>query len=157
MIFHKISHAPCLVTQSCLTLSNPVDCSSPGFSVHGILQARILEWVDMPSSRGSSQPRDQTQVSPIAGGFFTTYLSHQGIQRILEWVLCPFSGGSSWPRNQTRVSRISGGFFTSWAIREARNLWYLYINCVWVYLYISYIHVCTFVSANYSIVAFTIV
>ena len=62
----------------------PMDCSPPGSSVHGILQARILEWVDMPSSRGSSQPRDQTQVSPIAGGFFTTYLSHQGIQRILE-------------------------------------------------------------------------
>ena len=46
-----------LVTQSCLTLCNPVDCSPPGSSVHGILQARILEWVAMPSSRGSFQPR----------------------------------------------------------------------------------------------------
>ena len=44
--------------QSSLTLCHPVDCSPPGFSVHGILQARILEWVVMPSSRGSSQPRD---------------------------------------------------------------------------------------------------
>ena len=43
----------------------------PGFSVHGILQARILEWAAMPSSRRSSQPRDQTQVSCIAGGFLT--------------------------------------------------------------------------------------
>ena len=52
----------CLVTQSCLTLCDPMDCSPPGSSVHEILQARILEWVAMPSSRGSSQPRDRTQV-----------------------------------------------------------------------------------------------
>ena len=54
-------------------LVDPVDCSPPGSSVHGILQARILEWVAMPSSRRSSQPRDRTQVSCIsciAGGFF---------------------------------------------------------------------------------------
>ena len=44
--------------QSCLTLSNPMDYSPPGSSVHGILQARILEWVAKPFSRGSSQPRD---------------------------------------------------------------------------------------------------
>ena len=50
-----------LVAQSCLTLCNPMDCSLPGSSVHGILQARILEWVAMPFSTGSSQPRDQTQ------------------------------------------------------------------------------------------------
>ena len=54
------------VTQSCLTLCNPVD-----YTVHGILQARILEWVAFPFSRGSSQPRDRTQVSRIAGAFFT--------------------------------------------------------------------------------------
>ena len=48
----------CLVTQSCLTLCDPMDCSPPGSSVRGILQTRILEWVTMPSSRGSSQPRD---------------------------------------------------------------------------------------------------
>ena len=61
----------CLVAQLCLTLCDPMDCSPPGSSVHGILQARILEWVAMPSSRGSSWPRDGTQVSHIAGGFFT--------------------------------------------------------------------------------------
>ena len=49
--------------QSYLTLCNPIDCSPPGSSVHGILQARILEWVAMPSFWGFSQPRDQTQVS----------------------------------------------------------------------------------------------
>ena len=47
-----------LVTQMFLTLCDPVDCSPPGSSVHGILQARILEWVAMPSSRRSSRPRD---------------------------------------------------------------------------------------------------
>ena len=47
-----------LVAQLCLTLHNPTDCSPPGSSLHGILQARILEWVAMPSSRGSCQPRD---------------------------------------------------------------------------------------------------
>jgi len=48
-----------------------MDCSLPGSSVHGILQERMLEWLAMPFSRGSFQPRDPTQVSHIAGGFFT--------------------------------------------------------------------------------------
>ena len=59
-----------LVTHLCPTLCDPVDYSPPGSSVHGILQARMLEWVAMPFSRGSSQPRDQTWVSRIAGRFF---------------------------------------------------------------------------------------
>ena len=54
------------VTQSCLTLCDPAD-----YRAHGILQARILEWVAFPFSRGSSQPGDRTQVSRIVGGFFT--------------------------------------------------------------------------------------
>ena len=58
------------VSQSCPTLCNPVDCSPPGSSVHRILQARILEWVAISFSRGSSQPRDGTQVSRIAGRRF---------------------------------------------------------------------------------------
>ena len=62
-----------LVAQSCSTLCKPMDCSPPDSSVHGILQAQILEWVAMPSSRGSSQPRDQTQVSHISGRFFTVW------------------------------------------------------------------------------------
>ena len=53
----------CLVAQSCLTLRDPIDCSPPGSSVHGILWARILEWVAISFSGGSSQPRDQTQAS----------------------------------------------------------------------------------------------
>ena len=54
-----------------------MDCSLPGSSVHGILQARILEWVAFPSSRGSSQPRDQTQVYHIVGRFFTSWATRE--------------------------------------------------------------------------------
>ena len=97
------------VAQSCLTL-----CNRLHHTVHVILQARILEWVAFPFSRGSSHPRDWTQVSPIAGRFFTSWAT-----RILEWVAYPFSSGSSRPRNRTGVSCIAGGFFTNWAIREA--------------------------------------
>ena len=61
------------VTQSCLILCEPVDCSPSGSSVHGILQARILEWVAISFSRGSSQPRGRTQVSCITGRFFTIW------------------------------------------------------------------------------------
>ena len=59
----------CLVTQLCLTLCNPMDCSPPGSTVQGVLQGRILECVAYPSSRGSSQPRNWTGVSCIAGRF----------------------------------------------------------------------------------------
>ena len=52
---------------------DPMDCSLPGSPVHGILQTRILEWVAIPFSRGSSQPRDLTQLSHIAGRFFTLW------------------------------------------------------------------------------------
>ena len=61
------------VAQSCPTLCNPMDCNPPGSSVHGILQARILEWVAIPFSRGFSWPRDQTPVSSIAGRFVTIW------------------------------------------------------------------------------------
>ena len=60
------------VTQSCLTLYDPMDCT-----FHGILQARILESVAVPFSGGSSQPRDQTKVSHIAGGFFTSWATSE--------------------------------------------------------------------------------
>ena len=52
--------------QSCLTLCNAMSCSPPGSSAHGVLQARILEWIAMPSSRGSSQPRDRTHISYVS-------------------------------------------------------------------------------------------
>ena len=64
-----------LVAQVCLTLCDPMDYSPLGSSVHRILQARILEWVAISFSRGSSQPRDRTRFSFIAGGFFTDRLA----------------------------------------------------------------------------------
>ena len=66
-----------LFTQLCLTLCNSLDYSPTGSSVHGILQARVLEWVAMPSSRGYSQPRDQTRVSFIAGRFLTIWATRE--------------------------------------------------------------------------------
>ena len=65
------------VTQSCSTLCNPMDCSLPGFSVHGILQARILEWITISFSRGSSQARDQTRVSHIGGRHFNLWATRE--------------------------------------------------------------------------------
>ena len=69
-----------LVTQPCPALRNPMDCSPPGSSVHDILQSRILEWVTIPVSRRSSQPRDRTWVSCIAGRFFTTWATREAPQ-----------------------------------------------------------------------------
>ena len=63
---------PAKSLQSCLTLCDPKDCSPPGLSVHGILQARVLERLTLPSSRGSSRPRDQTRFPVLTGRFFTT-------------------------------------------------------------------------------------
>ena len=65
------------VAQSCLTLCDPMDGSLPGSAVHGIFQARILEWTAISFSRGSSQPRDQTQVSCIADRRFTIWATRQ--------------------------------------------------------------------------------
>ena len=65
------------LSQSCLTLWDPMNCSPPGSSIHGILQARILEWVAISFSKGTSQPRDRTRVSHIAGRCFYP-MSHRG-------------------------------------------------------------------------------
>ena len=85
------------VAQSCPTLCNPVDCSLPGSSLHEILQARILEWVAISFSRGSSWCRDWTQVSGIAGRCFNLWATreaHEGSPRgkptrehVLRWLI----------------------------------------------------------------------
>ena len=76
-----------LAAQSCPSLCVPMDCNPPGYSVHGILQARILERVVIPFSRGSSQPRDQTWVSCIIGGFFTVWTTREA-PRLLTALGC---------------------------------------------------------------------
>ena len=67
------------VAKLCLTLWDPMDCSQPRSSVHGIFPARILEWVAISFSKGSSQPRDQTLVSHIAGEFFTIWATREAL------------------------------------------------------------------------------
>ena len=79
------------IAQSCPTLCNPVD-----YTIHGILQARILEWVAFPFSRGSSQPRDWNQVSHIASRFFTSWATREaqsghGLIHIIQKVAQPRS------------------------------------------------------------------
>ena len=99
------------VTQSYPTLCNPTD-----YTVHGVLQARILEWVAVPFSRGSPQPRDWTLASQLQADSLPA--EPQGSPRILEWVAYLFSRGSSCPRNWTQVSCIAGGFLTTCAMRK---------------------------------------
>ena len=79
----------CVCVKLYLTLCDPMDCSLPGSSVHWIFQARILEWVVLPFSRGSSQPRDRTQVSRIAGRFFTSWATREAPGPVKkETVMC---------------------------------------------------------------------
>ena len=99
------------VTQLCPTPCNSMDYSSPGSSVHGIFQARTLEWVVVPFSRGSFQPRDQSYVSHTASRFFTVWATRETQEH--ELVAYPFSRGSFPPRNWTRISCIAGRFFTN--------------------------------------------
>ena len=102
--------------QSCPTLCDPRDCSPPGSSVRGIIQARILEWVAMPFSRGSSQPGDLTRVSCIsclAGGFLTTSATGEALmtqwipflaEASLSWVLLPAARRCTWRWTCKRLS-----------------------------------------------------
>ena len=98
-------------TQSCLTL-----CNLMGYTVHGILQATILKWVAFPFSRGSSQPRDRTQVSCIAGGFFTSWARGN---RGLYW------GGGSGPRACEEVWTLDKNSSSS-SLREGCYIYWLW-------------------------------
>ena len=71
------------INHLCPTLCDPLDCRLPGSSVHGILQARVLEWVAISYSRGSSWPMDGSQVSYIAGRFFTFWATGEAQLQIL--------------------------------------------------------------------------
>ena len=89
-----------LVTQLCLTLCDHMDCSPPGSSVHGILQARILEWVAIAFSRGFSQPRDRIWVSSMAGIFFTIWS--------IRWCLLRHPASRTWAAKWIH-SRLEAG------------------------------------------------
>ena len=85
----------------CPTLCDPLGCSPPGSSVHGIFQARVLEWVASSSSRGSSRPRDRTQASGIVGRCFTTpgTIVRKSQITLFIFVRCPRLSSSSCHRN----------------------------------------------------------
>ena len=102
------------------------------FWIHGILQFRILEWVVVPFSRGSSQHRIEPRSLPLQVDSLPA--EPQGKPKNTGGVAFPFSSRSSHPRNWTGISYIAGGFFTNWALREAWYPWYDCIfssNCSW--------------------------
>ena len=116
-----------LVTQSCLTLGDPMDCTLPGSSVHGDSPGKntgvdslfLLQGIFPNQGSNPDLPRCR-QILYL--------LSHQRSPVILEWVAYPFSRGTSQPRNWTGVSCIVGRFFSSWATREA-------IGVEWIHIY----------------------
>ena len=101
----------CLLGQSSPTLCDPMNCSPPCSYALGILQARILEWVAMPSSRGSSQSREQTQVSHTAGGFFTIWATGKPMDTGVSSL--SLLQGIFLTSDQIQISWIAGQFFTS--------------------------------------------
>ena len=126
------------VTQSSPSLCDPMDCSLTGSSVHGILQARILEWVAIPSSRGSSRSRDWTCVSSIsciAGGFFTSEAPGKALEYIafqyfswlqgplptLPWFVSPPK--FMWWNQMPNVMVFGGGAFGRWLGFEMEPSW----------------------------------
>ena len=118
------------IARSCPTLCDPVDCSPPGSSVHGILQARILEWVAISFSRGSSQPRDQTQVSHVAG------------RRFILWAtrVCSKSSPPSYPlhltadKQKTYCFNVYNNFWIKKCVQETGGLqWVTFsLSSTWV-------------------------
>ena len=80
-----ILYACVLVTRSCPTLCDPMDCSPPSSFVHGIFQARILEWLAISFSGGSSQPKDQTGISCVEGRFFTIWATRTAYSHFTNW------------------------------------------------------------------------
>ena len=102
--YNSISEVKVLFAQLCQNLWEPLDCSSPGSSVHGIFQAKMLEWIVIFFSRRSSWPRDLTPVSCITGGFFTIFaveLHGTVVKNPLakqRWEFDPCVGKISWRR-----------------------------------------------------------
>ena len=106
-----------LTAQSCPTVCDPVDCGPPGSSVHGILQARTLERVATPFSRGSSPPRDRTWVAHIAGRFFSVWATREACFSILSPV--PTVTAVLWIFVCQGLSWIRADRFTSSIVKSA--------------------------------------
>ena len=106
----------CEVAQLCPTLCDPVDCSLPGFSVHGDAPGKNTG-VGCYAFLQGIFPTQGLSPGLLHCRWILYCLNHQESPRILEWVAYPFSRGPAGPRNHTGVSWIAGGFFTSWATR----------------------------------------
>ena len=103
-----------LVAQSCLTLHDPMDCSPPGSSVHGISQARILEWVAIPFSRGSSGPRDRTRVSCSGRWVLSHWAIWEAIGYSRRWYLATLE-------NQTfQAYNINSPILAKWLLKTVQ-------------------------------------
>ena len=98
-----------LFSQSCLTLCDPMDCSLPGSSVHGIFQARVLEWIAISFSRGFSRPRYPTRVFHIVGRRFTVWATKEAIYVFIYMNACIHMG---FPGDKEHtVSKVMSLFF----------------------------------------------
>ena len=128
-----------LVAQSCLTLWHPMDCSLPASSVHRIFQARVLEWVAIPFSRGSSWPRDWTWVSCIASRFLTIWVHRnegqfssvaQSCPTLCDPMDCSLPGSSVHRIFQARVLEWGAiAFSISWPYQSSNLLVSVHIYC----------------------------
>ena len=131
----------CLVAQSCPTLSNHMDGSPPGSSVHGDSPGKNII-VGCHALLQGIYPTQGSNPGLLHCRWILYCLSHQGSPRILKWVAYPFSQGSSWPRNWTRVSSTAGGFLPA---ELQGKPYFMYNNtiilyeCTIVYLPRSYI------------------
>ena len=112
------------VAQLCLCPCDPVDCSLPGSSVHGISQARILEWVAIPFSRESSWPRDWTQVFCIAGRLFTIWATRRALKIHMEPPKNPFTK-SFLRKNSKTGSIVSSDFKLFYKATVIKTAWYV--------------------------------
>ena len=106
-----------LVVQLCPTLCNPMDCSPPGSSVRGILQARTLEWVATSFSRGSSPLTDWTLVSCIASGCFTIWPTREAHSQ--SWLLVFPAVMESWARKTAECQKLDA--FKLWCWRRLKS------------------------------------
>ena len=108
------------VSQSCLTICDPMDCSPSGSSVHGILQVRILEWVAISFSRGSSQPRDWTQVSHIAGRFFNLWATRE--DHFIPIIFLNYTLEITLPNYDPKVLKYQ-------TLKKIMKIWCIYFIC----------------------------
>ena len=120
-----------LVTQLCPALCNPMDCSPPGSSVHGILP--VLEWVAIPFSRGSPQPRNWTWVSYVAGRFFTVWATREGLKAALLIITILFVSILLLP-----ITIFLTGYIWSWIQCKMLFRWWIYPADIRQYMGLCY-------------------